>query len=242
MTRDPLTEALARELDAQDQEVEPHWEASGTGSADEFAAALFRPLEGPALERIEANVLEMTRQGRKSEVVPISAASTTKRRRAVAAAVLAPLALAAGLLLYVAVPSRSTLPVYQLDVTGGAQPLRNAPSAPAAHVSLAPGSQLEIVARPSTAVAEAVMARTFFVRGEDIHPWNPTMEISPEGAVRATAPPSSWANLTPGMWDLVVLIGRPDALPADTNAAKQWIADPDRHGVQMLRYSVEVLP
>jgi len=144
------------------------------------------------------------------------------------AAILAPLALVAGLLLYINASSESSaLPAYQLEDT---------PSP----LVLAPGRQLELIARPGKAITGPVGARSYFVQGETVRPWVPTIDISKDGAVRVTAGPAGWSNLAPGRWDIVLLIARSDDLPTDATQARRVIASPEGKRIHVLRRAAEV--
>ncbi len=251
MTRDPLLESIARELQAQEKEADSVSDPRAGPARDDperdadFEAALFRPLDGAAQAKIEASVLELTKPSHEApaptpaKVVPIAA-----RRRVNAAVFLAPLALAAGLVLYMTVaPGSDALPGYQLDVSGGARALRGPePADSSAPFVLAPGSQIEVVARPGTAVKGSVGAKAFFVQGVTMLPWEPAIEVSKDGAVRATVGAAGLPTLSPGRWELVVILARPEDVPADAAEARKVMASRERKGVLVLRRPIEVSP
>lgn len=168
--------------------------------------------------------------------------SAFERRRVIAAAI-ASVALAAGVILYLTVkPGIAELPRYELEVGGGdggpGSPSNPAPSAP---LLLAPGGRIEVIARPAKAISGAVGARSYFVQGETVRPWVPTIDISRDGAVRLTAGASGWSNLAPGRWELVLLVARPEDLPTDSSEARKTIASPNASRVRVLRRNVEVI-
>jgi hypothetical protein len=227
---DPRWERLARgELSAAD-EAEIRRQAAG----DPEIAALyeaFRPLSDETKGRIADRVLaaEASRHGHgTARVVPFR-----PLRRAAIVAI--PLALAAAVALWVARPPTDTgavasadapLPEYALGVTGGDRATRSgdAPHGNGA-IELRRESRLELVLRPSKPITGAVAARGFLVQGADARAWNPAMEVSGDGAIRAAGPAGAFLGVPAGAWDVVLVVGRAGGLPSDPQLVVKAMAD-----------------
>jgi hypothetical protein len=131
------------------------------------------------------------------------------------------------------------LPTYELGSVAGARELRGEP-ADDRPLALSPSARVEIVARPATKLQGSVAIRVLFARGREVHRWNIDAEISPDGAVRIARAATGPLPVAPGPWDLVVAIGRPDAMP-DEDAT--LVSHPsDAGAVQVLRIAAIVLP
>jgi hypothetical protein len=98
-------------------------------------------------------------------------------------------------------------------------------------VAFSSGERFRLLLRPERAAIGHVGARVFLVRGAEVRRWQTPIDVSSEGAIRIvtsleTLPPGS-----AGLWDLVVVVGDPDALPD---------SPPEREGtaVQVLRAKV----
>ena len=87
-----------------------------------------------------------------------------------------------------------------------------------------------------------VGAKAFFVQGVTMLPWEPAIEVSKDGAVRATVGASGLPTLSPGRWELVVILARPEDVPADVAEARKVMASRERRGVLVLRRPIEVSP
>ncbi len=88
------------------------------------------------------------------------------------------------------------------------------PPGAAAVVALRSGDRYEIEMRPEAPVVGAVAARAFLVRGDEVRPWDPPVEIAREGTVRIAGQVDAlFAGVPSGPWQLAVAIGRPEVLP-----------------------------
>jgi hypothetical protein len=124
-----------------------------------------------------------------------------------AAVIAAPLALAAGVALWIAMPGAAPLARYDVTASGGEQAMR-APAPGGTVVHVGPhDSRIELVVRPATTEHD-VEAHPFAVRGASVEPWTSTSETSAEGAIRITGTSAALA----GASELRVLVGHPRAL------------------------------
>jgi hypothetical protein len=154
---------------------------------------------------------------------------------------LAPLAAAAALALVLLRPSAAPeLPEYRLDASSGERTLRSADPAPVAVPRYGPGSRIELVLRPSTAVRGPVAARAFLLQGGEVKPWPVAVEVAPEGAVRIAGPVEALLPRVSGELEILLAVGRPDALP-DAAAVHEALARPPA-GWRLLRYRLVRLP
>ncbi len=165
------------------------------------------------------------------------------RRPALWGATLAPAAAVAAALLLVLRPAGGPpLPGYQGGVGGGDRPAGGAASLPAEVRELTPGSRLELVLRPASAVAGTVVAVTFVVEGGEVRPWPVLPELSPDGAVRVAG---TAAELLPGVSgerELVLVAGRPGEVP-DAAAVRAVLAGAQQpEGWRLLRTRVRLVP
>ncbi len=113
------------------------------------------------------------------------------------------------------------LPAYALALEGGDAPLRGAPAAAGpGRVTLARDSRLELVLRPATPVEGAVQAR-IYLAGDPPVPLDAAVEVAPSGAVRWSGTAEQLVGARTGEVDLLVVVGRPAALPAPGELARQ---------------------
>lgn len=104
------------------------------------------------------------------------------------------------------------LPVYALTAQGGVVDAQG--EGPDAALRIARGAALRLILRPAAAVEGVVVLRAFRVRdGQARRLAAPFGRL--EGGGFQLRAPSDVLELRPGRWDLVLLLGRPDALPAD---------------------------
>jgi hypothetical protein len=198
--------------------------SGGTDADLEDELVAFRPLDGAARAEIHAKVLrEMNAEptpSRRGRLLPFRAL----KGRAVSAIVGA-VALAASVALVVHVRSQPTaLPRYDLAFVGGERDWRGeAPAVdPGSEHRFSRGELVRLLVRPRTAVREPVAARVFLRRGDNVRPWPAPVEISSAGAVRVAGSPETLPPGTEGDWEVVVAIGRQEAMPGadDLDAAR----------------------
>ena len=178
---------------------------------DKIDAQLGTPASVPAMStiRVPASAVPTDQGGGLAKVVKLR--------------VLAPLALAAGLGLFVMNEWRRAdgeLPRYAMVATGGESELRGAGSAEgASSLRVRAGSPFELVLRPAKPTTGPVAARAFVERpGGKIELTDANVEVSSEGSVRVRGVMPDAADAI----SIVALVGRPDAvksgLPAQRGA------------------------
>lgn len=99
-------------------------------------------------------------------------------------------ALAAALLLYVGFGRRpAALPDYEAELTGTDAPDRSAPS----HgIDVSPGARIVLVARPKTAVADAVEGRAYAACGGPLRRLDTKVDVASSGAARLEGRPEAF--------------------------------------------------
>ncbi len=177
---------------------------------DELRA--FRPVDDEARARIAARVTAelATRAPASGKGARVGVRSWTFRSVTIAAGVLT---MAAAVALVVRTRD-AALPAYEIAFVGGDQALRGAvPAAVAPVHKFSRGESFRMVLRPRTALGGPVAARLFLRRGADVRAWDAPVDVSSEGAVRVVASLDTLPAASEGDWDLVVVVGRPDAVP-----------------------------
>jgi hypothetical protein len=198
-------------------------------SADHHARIAERILHAPAADT-EPEKPRPLRGG----VVSLDRRRLTRRR--LTAIVFGPLAAAAAVVL-IARPfsGPAPLPDYAFSVRGGIKALRGADPLVAQDAAgttappqrLRPESRLVLVANPVGAVVGPVAVRAFVVRAARADEVRPEVQIAASGAVEIRAPVAEVFGGRSGRWDLVTLIGRPEALrQLQPSAALSQPADP----------------
>jgi hypothetical protein len=189
----------------------------------------YRPLPSDFKDQV-ANRLEplLPPEKKPATVTPLP----TRPRWVMPAAVAALVAAAAAIFLFLSPsPTRSALPGYELALSGGVREVRSSTPEP---ITLAPGSSLTLVARPTTATKERVVAYVF--AGPDHAPVKAEAENSADGAIRlivaeADLPPSDHETT------LSLLVGREDVVTAP-EAARTLLAHGSGPGYQILTATV----
>jgi hypothetical protein len=96
-----------------------------------------------------------------------------------------------------------TLPAYVIAGTPPSEP-----------IDVTPGGSFAIELRPVAAVDGAVSGRGFLLRGNEVLPWNPPVDVTRNGWVRIQGPVDRlFATVPPGRWEVAVAVGRPEVLP-----------------------------
>lgn len=152
------------------------------------------------------------------------------------------LAVAAGAFFFLRAPAPD-LPVYVLTVAGGDQVMRGttggAPSPGAGPLRLAPGSTLDLVARPDRKATGPIEARAFFVQGGKLTPIAVALPRSADGAFRLRAAREIlFAGAVDGPATVLLAVGAPSDLPGAPAAA----SDLEGARLQLLRQEVELTP
>lgn len=131
------------------------------------------------------------------------------------------LALAAALLLVVRrPPTVDDLPPYEMALSGGAREYRGDVTAEAkGPLRMRKGDRFEAILRPPRTSAGVVAARALLVRrgaatGDPAGPilFRGTPDVASGGTVRVSGTLDDFPGVKPGEWDLVVVIGRPEAI------------------------------
>lgn len=207
MGDDDLLDELAKLARERRKKVDPRWDALARGELSEAERAellaaetddelpqMFEPLGEEFADRMAERLARPA-----APLAPPSAeiVRPTFGRRRWALLAVPVLALAAALLLYVATPVAEPLPSYGIEITGGDRTVRGgAPSD--GPVRLSPGSRVEIVGRPDTAVPSPVGAEVVVHTSAGDRPWTGTMDVSATGAVRLAGTLGQDVALPPG--------------------------------------------
>ncbi len=130
----------------------------------------------------------------------------------------APLALAAGVALFVGLRGQggAALPAYELVMTANAQELRaGEPHAVTGEARLHPHAYFEAFARPTTPAGGALEARAALVRDGHAQLWSAPLSISKDGVVTLAGACESLFPSTTGAYEVVVAVARRGELPSD---------------------------
>lgn len=247
---------------AQDERADPwadpRWEqlADGSLSAEgraaleaeaardpAYAEALraFAPLSAGVRAKVLDAVLADGSVSRAQSAGPVpSLGAARERRRAWAiGASAAALAVAAALaLVWSPSPALAPLPAYALELSAGAQAVRGeAPEAPTTPEFLA-GTTFELVLRPAEPARGPVSAAGVLVGNGLRVRWSPSFQRSDDGALRVRGPARDVLPVGPGVWAVLVAVGR----PADVERAARALelSDEAPADVHVLRTSVRV--
>lgn len=164
-----------------------------------------------------------------------------RRRRRMVLACTAGLALAAAAaLLLVWGPLRilgpEPLPEYELVLRGGAKLIRGHAQDQRIPV-LEQDTLLELVLRPQTAVASPVQARIFAVRQGAGQLIEVQGQASANGSIRFRLVRGENLGLSPGRWELVLVVASPGDLPGPGTDPRSLVSRP---GLVVLRQKVQV--
>jgi hypothetical protein len=154
------------------------------------------------------------------------------------------LALAAAMLLVVRrPPAIDDLPSYEMALSGGAREYRGEVTPEAkGPLRMRKGDRFEAILRPPRTSAGAIAARALLLRRGAAAsdpagsiPFRGTPDVAPGGTVRVSGTLDDFPGVTPGEWELIVVVGRPDAIGGAPPALE---AGPGRQ-VQRARVIVE---
>jgi hypothetical protein len=199
---------------------------------------LARPLDAAELDALDAAL-------DRSLPSPKAPARARSGRRASMrwVAVMAPIAVAAGVLLAIRGPraAKASLPVYELSVEGSQQATRGGDPAPRERVvRLKRSGQLTVLLTPQAPIAVAVGARAFIDAKSVLTPWNVPARVSPEGAVRIEASGEALRALPDGDARVVVEVAPDGDVPASAGDARR--AMDGTPGVQVFTVRVSTSP
>jgi hypothetical protein len=81
--------------------------------------------------------------------------------------------------------------------------------------SLGHGDDFNLVIKPAVPLKGAIAARGFLLQDDKTLPWKPDFAIAADGTVRVSGPVDTlFKDVPPGAWDVAVVVGRPETLPA----------------------------
>jgi hypothetical protein len=207
VTRDPRWEGLtAGTLSETDQaELGALAQASAEGRA---AFEAFRPLEDDAREQAVDRIA--------------AAIARRKRSRRIQAWAVGVGSLAAVLLLLLVVrPSHRPLPAYEITMGGAEQTSRDAARPSDGVLRFGPHARPEITLRPARDVEGPVAIRCFLAQDGQVRAWDPPAQIDATGAVRIEGDRERiFEGVPPGLWEVLILVGRAGDLPADARAVE----------------------
>jgi hypothetical protein len=257
MQPDDLLGELGQHVRVQDESEaaeDPVWERLSRGelSATEDGALRARAAADPAIAELYAayrplpvELRERLVEQAKSELSVAPPARVLPWRR-LAIAIVAPLAAAAALILFLRHPvgeqASAPLPAYALAFTGGDRTTRSAPANDDGPVELHADSRIDIVLRPSTAAPGPVLVQAFLLQGSEVHPWPVPMQRSPEGAVRISGDAGSLLGVPAGSWDLVFIVSRDPITIEPGELARAARGEGSPHPWQLLERRVRLLP
>jgi hypothetical protein len=209
-----LAEKVGEVARLEEQQAEEWWQAVADGDQSKLPAGAPQVSELRPLDRSEREDIVRAMFG---EAALAPRAPRSKLRRTLIFGTGALAALAASVLLLVLQPGPS-LPRYEMSFSGGERVERSADATPTLKI-LTTGSGFEVVLRPATPVKnEAYFTGVFSGAGPRQISWEPTVERSPDGALRARAVIGRDLELPPGDWSLTLRLheNREDATPAQT--------------------------
>ncbi|MDI1480210.1 CHAT domain-containing protein [Polyangium sp. y55x31] len=228
--QDPRIEGLARRVRAREEEE---------------LAELLRPLDAAERSALADGVFaaldtkQAPEEARPAPVVPIERPKKAgaRRRFGFVGALLA--AALGALALFVLVRRDEPAPIaaYTLSVEGGNQSERGDEPPKDAVIRLDPASRLSLALRPEAPVSGAIAVRGFLVREGAAKPWEPPMVVGAGGVVRIEGTAAAlFGDVPEGAWDVVLLVGRPEALPEESALARAAVS-----GEKLARWSAHRL-
>ncbi len=134
------------------------------------------------------------------------------------------------------------LPLYGVTQASGEAVVRGDGPATASTLVVRPGTTVDLIVTPASAIRGPVDLRVVASQGEQ-HRWIDVTAVrstSADGVIRLRGRAGAWLDLPPGTWTLTLVIGRPDRLPADLAAYAAAADRPQDHGWQLQRVEVQV--
>ncbi|TKC99956.1 CHAT domain-containing protein [Polyangium fumosum] len=212
--QDPRIEDLARRArEREEKELAELLRPLDKAERSALADAVFATLDAKGAPE----------EARPAPVVPIERPKKLGARRrfglvgALVAAALGALAL------FVLLRRDAPAPIaaYTLSVEGGNQAERGDRPPEDVVIRLDPASRLSLALRPGSPVAGAIAVRGFLVREGAARAWEPPMVVGAGGVVRIEGTAAAlFGDVPEGAWDVVLLVGRPEALPDEATLAK----------------------
>lgn len=231
---------LARENEAKEYAdlLRPLDKSERSALADDVFAALDA---AESIKSQEENPVVKEPAQAPGRVISINHAKPQKSRFR-ANTVLALLAAALGAVALFATIRKNTpepIAAYSLAIEGGNQAQRGDPPKPDAILKLDPASRLSLALRPQTPVSGAIAVRGFLVRDGVVQHWDAPVLLGAGGVVRIEGTAGAlFGELTEGNWDVVVIIGRPEALPSDEELQKAAAASTSLAGLSTHRIKI----
>jgi hypothetical protein len=117
------------------------------------------------------------------------------------------------------------VPPYALTGVNGGTPAADEHE----EVTLRPGSDFELVARPATPPAGIVGAKGFLLRKGENRLWDAPYTAQPDGTIRIGGPVDTvFRGVPAGAWDVAVAVGRPEMLPSMPGDIERKEAEPSQ--------------
>jgi hypothetical protein len=177
-----------------------------------------RAREAPATEPANAREVDAIADAVVHSYPPARARGRARGRVSMLVAGSAGIALAAGALLLARSPAAEDLPGYEVATFGGARNFRGAgdgEATEAPHVRR--GDRFQVAIQPEGPVKGPLAARAVLVRGSEVIPFRGSVELGAAGAARISAGIDDFRGASPGHWEVVLIVARPDAIgEADT--------------------------
>lgn len=129
----------------------------------------------------------------------------------------------------------SSLPPYSLAADG--QSALSFKQGPDPTLTVQRDSKLSLLLRPSEPVHVPVVLRAFRGRAGQLRRWGAPFETLNDGGFVLRARPDELPEIDSGPWDLVLLIGRPEALPPNPHTLPEG---PGGVGWQVLRLRLNI--
>jgi hypothetical protein len=234
MRDDELLHAVGR-VAAEQAAQRERWEShagGGAGEDAELVRRMFAPASPESLERVTARVTEMLRAGARAPgpvVVPF-------RARALRWVAFAGPAAAAAAIALVLLRPPPALPRYALDVGGGVRSDRGAAATAAGPITVTPGTELVLLARPESSAPGGVHAAAFAVGGGAPVALPAATEASEKGALRVTLEGRDLAKAAGPDHTVSVVLVVDRSAAADARA----LAAPDGATAEWSRFTVSV--
>lgn len=155
-------------------------------------------------------------------------------------------AAAAALLIVLLRPDSKETPMYEMAMKGDDRVLGATTDTEPVRVSMS--SSLDITLRPETAAEQIPKLQAYLLRADNLEPWAAPFTAAPQGTMRLRDRVSNLQPLTPGKWELVIVIGGGRGLPSAQQVKEYLRNQPTARklltpeGGQIHRAPLEVLP
>lgn len=247
---DPRFEQLVEQAKEKDGLSDARWEALAQGElAEEESKKLkdhpyydaFRPLDEAEQEALVNGVFAALdagpKEGRPWGKEPETIGAKVVRPRAWmgrAALLLAAALGVVGLWILIRPAPPEPMAAYTLTVEGGIKQQRSDPSAPASVLKLDPNTRLAMALRPEKPVIGAVFVRGFLVKDGALRSWDAPAMVGAGGVVRIEGRAGAlFGELEEGAWDIVIVVGRPEAMPDEKSLERMVLHHEQRPGLSV---------